>query len=530
MRTTWILSGALAAAATAAGQEAPEPLRPWLPPGVERAELERALDDDLGSGLAGALPLALVAAAVDLEPERFGGSIDAAYARYGFPLLEGRALPAGIVGLERLGVRAHQFNCLACHAGPDPSAPGRWVMGAPNARIDFTGWFQNVYRVGRRAAERERDARVAAGEPVRSACLTLETTRRLTAAARRGLARGGARPPSPTEVAALAVLARGSVEAVLGGASGGAPDYGPGRTVVQAAYRALRFDMDPGPYAPIAPPDLFGVRHRETLLWTGNETYEPGTTPGERVARNGMLVPWIQLHPFTREPVPDALTLLRYPRYRRMGELLARSAPPPAPAPATPAEAARVARGQAVFARRCAGCHGRYALEPARTPAGGPGLRARVVDYPEAIVPIERVGTDPAYAEVSDADFLRAFEGSLLGRAGLFRGRVTGGYVARPLLGLRLRAPFLHNDSVPNLAALLTPPAERPRRFLVGPGVPHDAAAVGLRHDPARLADPPAGASVRETTGPGDRATGHAFGTDLSPAQREALLAFLRRL
>ena len=506
----------------------PPGLEPYLPEGITARQLERALDDDLGSGLAGSMPLVVLDALVDLDGETFGDSVPAAYHRYGFLFLADRPQrPVGISEERRFGVRVHQFNCLVCHAGVDP-ASDRLVVGATNRGVDFGAWYGALFgELGRQveALRRPDDTTLA---------LTTRVTQHLAGAARRQRRQRGERLNLP-ELGLLGLMAQGYASQLLAGDAdrGSGPlRYGPGRTVVQAAYRTLRFDLDPGPWAPVKAPDLFGVGVRETLLWTGNETYAPGTPAAERIARNGMLVPWIQLHPVTREPIPDWQTLLRFPRYLRMGRLLAAAAPPAAPAPA---DYERVRAGQAVFRETCAECHGDYELTAAPTPRGAPGVRAVLSAYPELIVPADEVGTDPAYTRANDDAFNQAFAQSLLGRARLFEGRVTGGYVARPLYGLRMRAPYLHNASVPNLRALLTPPAQRPRRFLVGHDVPADPEAVGLRHDPAAVEAASRGelrgrVAVRDTGRDGDRNQGHPFGTDLTPAQKDALLAFLRLL
>src|SRR5262249_31378209 len=57
-------------------------------------------------------------------------------------------------------------------------------------------------------------------------------------------------------------------------------------------------------------------------------------------------------------------------------------------------------------------------------------------------------------------------------------------YKARPLDGIWATAPYLHNGSVPNLNALLTPPAQRPSEFYVGTRV-YDPVNVGYRTDQA---------------------------------------------
>ena len=232
--------------------------------------------------------------------------------------------------------------------------------------------------------------------------------------------------------------------------------------------------------------------------------------PTGLIANNGLLVPWIQLHPFTGKPVPYWVILSRRARFAPMGALLAKSAPPPAPAPESPEAWARLRRGATVFAETCSECHGDYRHTPALTPDGRPGLRTEVLDYPERIVDPEEVGTDPRYARSSDPAFLRAFAESGLGRAQIFSGQLTGGYVARPLVGARLRAPYLHNASVPSLEALLTPPLDRPPSF--------------------RAASSPERVLERDARIPGNGNQGHPFGTDLAPADKRALIEFLRRL
>jgi len=45
------------------------------------------------------------------------------------------------------------------------------------------------------------------------------------------------------------------------------------------------------------------------------------------------------------------------------------------------------------------------------------------------------------------------------------------GYVPAPLVGIWMRYPYLHNNSIPNLCALLTPPKSRPVVFVQGPSL-----------------------------------------------------------
>ena len=57
--------------------------------------------------------------------------------------------------------------------------------------------------------------------------------------------------------------------------------------------------------------------------------------------------------------------------------------------------------------------------------------------------------------------------------------RKTNGYADMPLDGVWLRAPYLHNGSVPTLRDLLKPAAERPKTFYRGNDV-YDPKNVGF--------------------------------------------------
>ena len=103
--------------------------------------------------------------------------------------------------------------------------------------------------------------------------------------------------------------------------------------------------------------------------------------------------------------------------------------------------------------------------------------------------------------------------------------RKTEGYANMPLDGLWLRAPYLHNGSVPDLRALLFP-EERPATFyraydvydwtrvgFVSSGV--EAERNGIRFD---------------TKERGNGNAGHLYGTTRSREEKEALLEYLKTL
>ncbi len=92
--------------------------------------------------------------------------------------------------------------------------------------------------------------------------------------------------------------------------------------------------------------------------------------------------------------------------------------------------------------------------------------------------------------------------------------------------GLWLRAPYLHNGSVPTLTDLLEPPAQRPTRFWRGYDV-YDPVKVGFvstGREAERAGTP------YDTSRPGNSNAGHVYGTTLPPESKRALLEYLKTL
>jgi mono/diheme cytochrome c family protein len=194
-----------------------------------------------------------------------------------------------------------------------------------------------------------------------------------------------------------------------------------------------------------------------------------------------------------------------------------------------PIDAALAAQGKPIYQHYCAGCHG--TREP---PFTG--------EYVGKVTPITAIGTDPHrldsftwqlsvnlatnYAGYEkDWGFDRDYPHRFL------RYRKTRGYANTPLDGLWLRAPYLHNGSVPNLRELLEPAAARTKIFCRGNDV-YDSVNVGFV---ASLdAQGGCGGFFRfDTTIPdnGNGNGGHegpAFGTYLPPEQKQALLEYLK--
>lgn len=194
-------------------------------------------------------------------------------------------------------------------------------------------------------------------------------------------------------------------------------------------------------------------------------------------------------------------------------------------------DAERAARGREVFEANCSACHGRYAHD-------ADGRRDRAADvYPNRLVPIELVGTDPALVEQAHSDegiaYVDWFNRSYYGRLGT--AAPGPGYVAPPLDGIWATAPFLHNGSVPSVRALLdseTRPArwQHVARDASDPD-DYDRDALGWRFvagDAIAPDTPPE--RVYDTARAGHANTGHRFGDHLSDAERDAVIEYLKTL
>lgn len=170
----------------------------------------------------------------------------------------------------------------------------------------------------------------------------------------------------------------------------------------------------------------------------------------------------------------------------------------------------RYQQGATLFQNLCADCH------------DSSGSRVSTV------IPVAEIGTDPHRAQMwTDAarDRYNAYDQGYPWGFSHFQN--VEGYLA-PLLddGLWLRAPYLHNGSVPSLRDLLTPPELRPEVFYRGFDLidwenggfvtsGYEAEWVGFRFD-TRL--------------PGNGNQGHSYGTGLDEADKEALLEYLKTL
>ena len=236
-----------------------------------------------------------------------------------------------------------------------------------------------------------------------------------------------------------------------------------------------------------------------------------------------------------------------------------------------PIDTKLAAYGERLYRELCQGCH----LPPMAsddfwrdehwTPAKVPGQRY----IRTHLIPLNVVGTDPAQAEDMRNRTVQQLPEALATKGNGFgpalgelveqvvnhwynsqvpptppeeRERMNGyrpngirdplAYRARPLDGVWATPPYLHNGSVPNIFALLSPPAERPVQVYLGDRQ-YDPKLMGY----SGKAELPGGFAL-DTTRRGNWNTGHEFADDkgrlgvigraLSVDERMALIEFLK--
>jgi mono/diheme cytochrome c family protein len=180
---------------------------------------------------------------------------------------------------------------------------------------------------------------------------------------------------------------------------------------------------------------------------------------------------------------------------------------------------ALAARGQALFNNNCADCHGRYGRE---------------ASYPNKIVPIAEVDTDPVRLQAITPQHRAGYNASWFGHFGA-DDVITdpGGYVAPPLDGIWASAPYLHNGSVPTLWHVLHPDA-RPKIWQRSEDG-YDSQRVGLEvttfeQVPNTVATPHELRTYFDTSKFGKSAGGHTFPDVLDEDEKRAVLEYLKTL
>ncbi len=192
--------------------------------------------------------------------------------------------------------------------------------------------------------------------------------------------------------------------------------------------------------------------------------------------------------------------------------------PPPYP---FAVDTALAERGKVEFGKRCAECHGTY----------GEGAT-----FPNLLIPDALIGTDTTLSlgagQFADV-YIDWFNSSWYGQKSHLQ--PERGYLAPPLDGIWATAPFLHNGSVPTIAALLDT-SKRPKYWTrTFRSTDYDDVALGWQYTelPAGQDAEPNQANkkkIYDTTLLGYGNGGHDFGDGLSADDRTAIIEYLKTL
>ena len=186
-------------------------------------------------------------------------------------------------------------------------------------------------------------------------------------------------------------------------------------------------------------------------------------------------------------------------------------------APAYPKQLNRslVKEGGILFVQNCSKCHGSY---------GNAGK------YPNLLIPESVIGTDSMLfkSNYQSSQFIDWFNNSWFAQ-GDHPARLEpfDGYIAPPLDGIWITAPYLHNGSVPDLETLLNS-KERPKYWSRDFDNPqYNYEDPGWKY---QVHTAPEGTTVYNTTLPGYGNYGHTFGDKLSNGERKAIIEYLKTL
>lgn len=399
------------------------------------------------------------------------------YQSLGFIQEEGRKLPVGFaerqVFIDRVGL-----NCAICHTGTvrdDPASAPRLYLAMPANNLSLLNYIKFLGACGRdeRFTADNIMAYIAQDEEINLNFLERILYRQVVVKrVRDGLIRQADR---------LNFL-------------DSRPDWGPGRVDTFNPYKTLQFNFSMENDRSIGTtdyPSIWNQRPREgmQLHWDGNNTSVRERNLSAALGA-GVTPPTVDHERLDR--ILDWLWDL--------------------PAPAYPYEINQVLaqQGEEIYQEHCADCH------------------AFDGKYVGTVVPINEIGTDPHRFESWSYELLSNFYTLYADFPDRFNHfRKTDGYANQPLDGVWLRAPYLHNGSVPNLRALLEVPQNRPKKFYRGNDV-YDRENVGFVSDVAEEN----GRKFFEydTSLPGNGNGGHLYGTELSPAEKDALVEYMKRL
>jgi hypothetical protein len=473
--TAWVVCALLTAAAGAAGLNLYLFFQRDVPETYPYAD-EHFMYGSIGSEAEGGVPYWIWAVMPKVFPDHLPDHPGEGWARLGFVYESGRHdRPIGTSRRDR-PIPLVALNCAGCHVGTiqdAPDAPVRFVLGMPSHQFNFEGYLRFLFA----CAQDDRfnpDVLISAIEQANPQFSWFDKL-----------------------LYRYVVIPR-TKQALLKQAQDFSwmdqfPHWGPGRVDTFNPYK-LRFGLKPAvdnvPGA-VDLPSLWNqrIRRQMWLHWDGNnnsvEERNKSAALGAGASADSLDMPGLQR-------VADWIWDLQ-----------------PPPFPRARIDTGRLPAGERIYQAQCAECH---------------ALNGQRVGQ---VVRIDEIGTDPERLNSFTPALVAGMNTLGSGRSWKFNHfRKTDGYANQPLDGIWLRAPYLHNGSVPSLRDLLKPPAERPTVFFRGGSV-YDYANLGF------LSSGPQAERYGfrfDTRLRGNGNGGHTYGTQLSQTEVDDLLEYLKTL
>jgi cytochrome c5 len=421
-------------------------------------------------------------------PDRLPGG----YASLGLMFESGRDLPIGISERHRFGQDLIGINCALCHTGSyrdSPQSEHHTVLGMPANRLDLQGLFRFVLDctlderftpenvIGRLGPKVGAADRFLLGNFVvgRTRDATLVTQSRV------GMLMGDAVTP-----------------------------WGAGRVDTFNPYKSIQFNWKLSQL----PHDELNGAADYPALWN-------------QLPREGMHLHWDGNNDSVDERNLSASlgagvtpVTVDHEQIKRIREWIWTLPPPKYP---FAIDAALAGKGERLYETHCRDCHGdhrfRDGVKDGKSVAEAKSLGE--------ITPIAEIDTDPSRLSSYTYEFSANQNWLYPGSVYQFKHfRKTNGYANQPLDGIWLRAPYLHNGSVPTLRDLLEPPAKRPISFYRGYDV----------YDPVKLGFvvnvPEEGGqkfTLYDTGLAGNHNGGHLYGTTLPDDAKAAIVEYMKR-
>jgi mono/diheme cytochrome c family protein len=393
------------------------------------------------------------------------------YGAFGLSWEEGERLPIGL-SIKQLGYERVTLNCALCHTTSyrlSRNEPPRFAVGGPAHTLNLQGLLRFLF-----AASHDRRFSASRLLPEIAVHFPLDPVD--------WLAYSMVLIPATRAALHLAEHELGWMERK--------PAWGPGR---DDAFNLPKFILTQTPWDDSIGntdfPAVWRLGNRGGLIHSAGEAKSVYAV----VATSAIGIGSLPVHEFEK-------------RNEWLEAFIGKLEPPKFPGNVDQAIAER---GKTIYAARCAECH---AEGGARTGTA---------------IPLTEAGTDPEHVlawRQENADRMNVVVRTLGARRADVQG-AQGGYVARPLVGLWLLGPYLHNGSVPTLLDLMNAPGERPKMFYRGYDV-YDQTRMGfisnVPEEKGRMF------FQYDTSIPGNGNGGHEYGTTFPAADKLAIVEYLK--